>query len=130
MLPIGIHCDDKATLFGVKQGASDTAGEDARDTCVMTFFVPLQVSYLVVGKKSSKSFQDKIKQCGPQVRHVFEDEELEVFQLNPGNLVMFSGAFPHAGYNYRELNVREFFRVYTDGRPGSTDDQHYFEARR
>jgi len=130
MLSIAIHCDDKETLFGVKQGASDTAGEDEGDTCVMTFFVALQVSYLVVGNKSSKSFADKIKKRGPQVRHDFQDEELEVFTLNPGNLYMFSGAFPHAGYNYRELNVREFFRVYTDGRPGSTDDQHYFETRR
>jgi len=130
MLSIAIHCDDKATLFGVKRGASDSAGEDEGDTCVMTFFVALQVSYLVVGKKSSKSFADKIKQCDPEVRHVFQDEELEVFTLNPGNLYLFSGAFPHAGCNYPALNVREFFRVYTDGRPGSTDDQHYFETRR
>jgi len=69
MLSIAIHCDDKETLFGVKQGASDTAGEDEGDTCVMTFFVALQVSYLVVGNKSSKSFAEKIKKRGPKVRH-------------------------------------------------------------
>ena len=52
------------------------------------------------------------------------DEELELFQMSPGYLYIFSGAFPRAGTNYRELNVREFFRVYTNGCPASNDDQH------
>ena len=150
MLCTAFHCDDKRSLptpfasvagggGGVEQvggiassysEAEDTEGDDHDDNFVMTFFVALQLSYLVVGNRSSKTFAHKIKECGKDVRHEFQEDELELFALHPGSLYMFSGAFPHAGYNYRELNVREFFRVYTDGRPGSVDDQHYFEERK
>jgi len=143
-LSAAFHCDDKKSLRrciteaptaggGIEQDEeisfSDGDRGDEGDSFVLTFFVALQPAKLVVGRQGSKSFAEKIKCWGTDVRHEFAVEETELLPLDPGNVVIFSGAFPHAGYNYNEVNVREFFRVYTTDRPASNDDQHYFEQR-
>jgi len=139
-----LHCDDKKSLRRSISGAPtagggieededldfpDCSGEYEANSFVLTFFVPLQPAKLVVGRQGSKTFAEKIKGWAKDVRRVFAHEETELLAMDPGNIVIFSGAFPHAGYNYNELNVREFFRVYTSDRPASNDDQHYFEQR-
>ena len=107
--------------------ALENGGQDSTPSFVFTIFGPLTPCHLWIGKKTSTGFAEKMKRCA---KEEFLDEELECFQMHPGNLYMFSGDFPHAGGNYSELNVREFFRVYTSDRPGSNHDQHYFEVRK
>lgn len=101
--------------------------KDSTPSFVFTIFAPLTPCHLWIGQQTSKSFAAKIKNSR---KDEFTDEELQRFHMHPCHLYMFSGAFPHAGGNYSELNVREFFRVYTSNRPGSNQDQHYFEVRK
>jgi len=107
--------------------ALEDGEQDSTPSFVFTIFVPLTPCHLWIGRKTSTSFAVKIEQRG---KNEFFADEIECFHMYPSNLYMFSGAFPHAGGNYSELNVREFFRVYTSDRQGSNQDQHYFEVRK
>jgi len=92
-----------------------------------------QDSYLY-SLKDTKKVKDKLatrmKDDWNGSRVAFDEDDLIRNPLVPGKLYVMSGAFPHGGEIYHGLNIRYFFRVFTNSWVGGFNgDQLYIEER-